>query len=103
MRILRKISQQHWLPAIAGRGRRHRARFMVRLREHPKHLVSTSTGYQDIVVQWRREGRMPPWVSCVDLTVSAPCPVLDRSLPTGARKSQRPGGATGRERTPPPP
>jgi len=46
MRILRKISQQPWLPAIAGTGRRHRARFMVRLREHSKHPVSTGTGYQ---------------------------------------------------------
>jgi len=33
---------------------------MVRLREHSKHPVAIGTGYQDIVVPWRREGRMSP-------------------------------------------
>src|SRR5262245_3353454 len=57
MGMLRKISQQRWLPATAGGASTPLARFAMRFRERPQHPVSTSTGYQDIVAR-SREGRL---------------------------------------------
>jgi len=60
--------------------------------------LSEHFGQQFIIENWPRP-RLLLWVICGAFKVLAPCPVHLRSLPTGARQSRRPWGATGQQQT----